>query len=145
MRSSVDTTLVYMISLTRHIRKGDVSAAALALLVQLGFQSYVDGFGYLRKAVCFKCQDPDMRLSAIYQKIVEAYEFTIDQNQIEQAMLSAIKFAWENREAEDWDYFFSAKRMKKTTRPTIKEFVAQIGCVMELWCSYCEEVCHGAK
>lgn len=135
MQHTVNETLEYVISLTNHVRKGDVSAAILTLLVELGFQVHMDGVGYLRKAILLRCNDPDMRLSSIYQEIVRLYGFALSCNQVEQAMVGAIEVAWKNRDSAMWRYFFYG--VMEETKPSNKAFVARIACFMELWRDCC--------
>lgn len=145
MGHTVNETLVYVISLACDVRKGDVPAAILALLIELGFQSSADGFGYLRKAIHIRYLNPDLRLTEIYEQIVCTSNSGITVNQVEQAVLSAVDNAWKNRDVEKWDYFFSERRTGNKKRPGNKEFIAQIACFMELWFSHCQEVVYGIK
>ena len=145
MGHTVNETLVYVISLACDVRKGDVPAAILALLIELGFQSSADGFGYLRKAIHIRYLNSDLRLTEIYEQIVCTSDSGITVNQVEQAVLSAIDNAWKNRDVEKWDYFFSERRTGNKKRPGNKEFIAQIACFMELWFSHCQEVGYGIK
>jgi len=145
MEHTVNETLIYVISLACDVRRGDVPAAILALLIELGFQSSSDGFGYLRKAILMRYMEPDRRLAEIYTKIVGSSDSGATTNQVEQAILSAIDSAWKNRDTEKWDYFFSEQRTGKKKKPGNKEFIAQIACFMELWFSHCQEVSYGIK
>lgn len=145
MEYTIDDTLVYVSLLTRHVQKGDVPAAILALLMDLGFQAHTDGFGHLRKSIHLKYKNSDMRLSAVYQEIIRAGGFEIGSNQVDQAIRCAIDNAWKYRDAEKWDYFFSEKRMGKSKRPSNSEFIAQMACIMELWLSKCKEESYAAK
>lgn len=145
MRCTVNDTLKYVISLTELIRTGDVRCAILSMLSELGFRSSSDGFGYLRKAIYLRYNDPDMRISEIYQEIVHTSENVTSVRQVEQAIFTAIDVVWKTRNKAKWDYFFSEEKMGKTTRPTNKEFIAEMACVMELWASHCEGVRYGIK
>lgn len=145
MGHSVSETLVYVISLACDVRKGDVPAAILALLIELGFQTSSDGFGYLRKAIFVRYQSPVLRMSEIYNELVDSSDSSLHANQVEQAILSSIESAWKNRDQEKWDYFFSERRTGKKKKPGNKEFIAQIACFMELWFSHCQEVSYGIK
>lgn len=145
MEHIVNETLEYVISLTPHVRNDDVPSAILMLLLELGFRSGSDGFGYLRKAILMRCNDPDMRISAIYQEIAHTSRYKVGRNQVEQAILGAIETAWKNRDAQKWDYFFSAEKMGKSKRPSNKEFISELGCIMELWRNCCKEGCYGIK
>lgn len=142
MDHTVNETLEYVISLSCDIRRGDVPAAILAVLIELGFQSHMDGFWILRKAILIKYEHQELRMSMVFDEIITSAGFEMSYNQMEQAVLSAIDSAWKNRDIEKWDYFFSEERMGKVRKPTNKEFISHIACFMELWNSHCQEVCY---
>lgn len=133
MERTIDDTLVYVRLLTRHTRKDDVSAAILALLIELGFQSGVDGFGYLRRAIMIRFRNPDIRLAAIYQELIHIYGDDIDAHMIDQAIRSCIEYVWNCRDLEKWNYFFPTNRTGKQGRPSNMEFISRVACFMELW------------
>lgn len=135
MQHRVNETLEYVISLAVHVRRGDISAATLTVLIELGFQTHVDGFVYLRKALQMRCDKADMRLSDIYQEIADACDISISSRQIEQAIITAIDLAWQNRDNEKWSYFFREEFLK--SKPSNKVFIAQLACFLELWRDCC--------
>ena len=90
MQHRVNETLEYVISLAVHVRRGDISAATLTVMIELGFQTHVDGFVYLRKALQMRCDKADMRLSDIYREIADTSDTSISSRQIEQAIVTAI-------------------------------------------------------
>lgn len=145
MEHTVNETLIYVISLACDVRRGDVPAAILAVLIELGFQTCSDGFTYLRKAIFARYRNPDARLVEIYDEIVESSDSAQSGKQVEQAILFCLDNAWKNRDPEKWDYFFSEQKTGKKKKPGNKEFVAQIACFMELWFSHCQEVSYGIK
>lgn len=135
MQHRVNETLEYVISLAVHVRRGDISAATLTVLIELGFQTHVDGFVYLRKALQMRCGKADMRLSDIYREIADACDISISSRQIEQAIITAIDLAWQNRDNEKWSYFFREEFLK--SKPSNKVFIAQLACFLELWRDCC--------
>lgn len=145
MEHTVDDTIVYVLFLTRHIRGGDVPAALLALLVELGFSPSWDGFGYLRKVILLRYENPDQRFNELYREVGQLFSPAIGGEQIEQAIRAAIDAAWKNRDDADWRYFFPNRKGKAAKRPTNGDFIATMACVMELWRSGCREVCYERK
>lgn len=135
MQHRVNETLEYVISLAVHVRRGDISTATLTVLIELGFQTHVDGFVYLRKALQMRCDKADMRLSDIYREIADACDISISSRQIEQAIITAIDLAWQNRDNEKWSYFFREEFLE--TKPSNKVFIAQLACFLELWRDCC--------
>ena len=145
MEPAVNETLVYVISLARDLRNGDVPAAVLALLIELGLQSSSDGFTYLRQAICIRWENPNMKLPDIYERIVSSADPGTTVRQVEQAMLSAIGHAWKHRNVAKWDYFFREEGTGKRKKPGNKDFIFHLACVMELWVSHCQGVSCGKK
>lgn len=135
MVQTVNGTLEYVISLTSHVPAGDVPGAVLTLLAEMGFHAHMDGFYYLRKAICLRCDEPDMRMSSIYQEIVMESHYAITCEQVEQAIMGVISNAWRSRNREIWGYFFCG--MLGKSKPSNKVFVSRIACFMELWRGCC--------
>ena len=145
MESTVDAALEYVMFATRHVPKGDISSAVLLLLIELGLQPHSDGFGYLRESITLKANDNKMRLSAIYQQVVDNYDSTIGYNQIDQAIRSVIKNAWLNGDVEKWQYFFPEIGFEICKRPSNAKFIARFASIMELWIKICKEVSYETK
>ena len=145
MGRTVDDTIVYVLFLTRHIRGGDVPAALLALLVELGFSPSWDGFVYLRKIILMRYQNPDLRFNELYREVGQQYDPAVNADQVEQAIRCAIDAAWKNRDETEWRYFFPHRRSNTAKKPSNGEFIATMACVMELWCSGCREACYERK
>ena len=138
MATSVNDALQYTFESLRHIRKGDIPSAVLILLIELGFSPQSDGFGYLRKAICRKCVDPDQRLAELYACIGGMYTPQIGSFQVEQAIRSAIGGAWDTGKLEIWAFFFPKDREGNLKRPSNGEFISRLACMLELW-SICRE------
>lgn len=143
MEVKIKKPFSYVQSLAEDVCQGDVEAAILALLMDMGFQSHTDGFGYLRMALLIRYQNPGMRVSMIYMQIVQTSEIALTTKVVEQGILSSIETAWNNRDEEQWNLFFNEKKMGRAGRPTNREFISEIACFMELWSSYCKGVCRG--
>lgn len=142
IETRTDQALAYVLHLARHLPKGNVSAATLTLLIELGFATHFDGFYYLRYAILMKTKYPDMRVVEIYSEIADHYASGTGYASVERTIRSAIEAAYKQRSAEVWSYFFWDIHMgKKSGCPTAGTFICQMACVIELWCSCCEEVC----
>lgn len=141
MVHTVNETLRYVISLAEDVSKGDVPAAILTVLIEMGFHSHTDGFVYLRSAILIKSKNPGLRIASVYREILEINEDASSSGVVEQAILTSINSAWNERNTEVWEYFFSEHRTGKRGKPTNKEFISQIACFMELWNSHCKEGC----
>ena len=141
----VGDTLDYVIFLTRHVKKGNIPKAILTVLMELGFQTDYDGFGYLRKAIFLKSNDSDLRVNAIYREVGRISEQKRGIRQVENAIHNAIDAAWVVRKREKWHHFSSAGRNWGDSKPANGVFISTMACVMELWCDCEREVSYAGK
>lgn len=140
MNSTIDKTLDYVLFLTRHIPKGNVRAATLAILMDFGFPEYSEGFGYLRTAIIIRIGNAYLRFGAIYQRIAEMQGPGINEQQVEQDIRSLIAEAWKYRDIDRWMTVFPPDGRGKLEKPTNKKVIARFACLLELWKDCCEEV-----
>lgn len=140
MSYTVGDTLEHLLFTTRHIRRGDVQAAILLVLMELGIPEQYDGFYYLRRAVYLKYQNEAMNLSAIKQRISEECGPGTASGQIHQAIHAAIAQGWDHGDHEAWTYYVCGIEAEPVQRPTINALVCRLARVMELWCSCSREV-----
>jgi len=140
MDYSIADTLDYVLFLTRHIPRGNVRAATLAVLMDLGFPEYAEGFGYLRTAICVKIGNFTMRVGAVYQKVAELLGAGSSEDQVEQGIRSVITDTWKYRNVLKWQIVFPTEGRKKQAKPTNGELIAKFACLMELWQECCKEV-----
>ena len=139
MDYSINNTLEYILFLTRHIQKGNTRAAALALLMDLGFPEWADGFGYLIMAVVFKAGDLNMRVGDVYRKVVDCLDEGINIQLVEQGIRSLISEAWKYRDMGKWILIFPPDRREKQGKPTNGKVIAKFGCLLDLWTNCSEE------
>jgi len=145
MERTIDDTMKYLALLTRHIHKGDLPAAILAVLAELEFQAHREGFPYLRKSIYFKTMDFDLNLSAIYLEIIRVSSNSTGSKQIDRAIYTCLQWAWKHRNREKWDLFLKEEELEGEP-PSNYAFIARMACYMELWRSWCkEEVSYAGK
>lgn len=140
MTATINETLEYILFLTRHIPKGNIRAASLALLMELGFPENTEGFGYLRAAIIIRVGKAYLRFSTIYQKVAEMQGPGISDRQVEQDIRSVITEAWKYRDVEKWMIIFPPDGRGKPEKPTNGKLIARFGYLLELWQDCCEEV-----
>ena len=140
MENTINETLEYILFLTRHIRKGNVRAATLALLLDMGFPEYAEGFGYLRQAILIRFGNEYLRFGAIYRRIAELQGPGTSDQQVEQDIRSLILEAWKYRNVEKWLIVFPSDGRGKQERPSNGKTIARFACLLELWQDCCEEV-----
>lgn len=137
MDHTINDTLGYIISLTRHITAGDCWGAATALMIELGFLPHEEGFDYMREAILHRVDNRNIQLNESYLKIVQAYSNRINTSQIEQAIRRLVKHTWKQRNVDKWSYIYSVERLQQSGCPANKELIARLGCLITLW-SRCE-------
>lgn len=135
MISTIDTTMQYLTSLDRYFSSGDVSAAALIILLDLGFSVQCDGFIYLRLAIGSKYDCPQLRCQDIYEAVERSHIAPTSLAQIEQTIRSAIDAAWTAGPREQWDLLFPAGKDGRSKKPANFAFISRIACILELWSS----------
>lgn len=135
MISTIDTTMQYLTSLDRYFSSGDVSTAALIILLDLGFSVQCDGFIYLRLAIGIKHGCPQLRCQDIYDAVENSHIAPTSPAQIEQAIRSSIDTAWTGGPRERWDLLFPAGKDGCGKKPSNFAFISRIACILELWSS----------
>lgn len=142
MSCTVGDTLEHLLFTTRHIRQGDVQAAILLVLMELGIPEQYDGFYYLRRAVYLKYKNESMNLNTIQQRISEECGPGTASGQIHQAINAAIGQGWNHGDPEAWNYYVRGAGTEQMHKPTINALVCRLARVIELWCSCSWEVDH---
>lgn len=135
MTNTVDTTVQYILRLTGCFREGDIDAAILAVLFDLGFSAQCEGFSQLRIAIRHKYIHPHDNCQEVYAAVIRATDPSATQVQVEQTVRSAISSAWSRGPARQWDLLFPAGKNGRRCRPSNFEFIARIACILELWTS----------
>ena len=133
MTNTVDTTVQYILTLTGCFREGDIDAAILAVLFDLGFSVQCEGFSQLRIAIRHKYSHPHDNCQEVYGAVIRATDPSATQAQVEQTVRSAISSARSRGPAEQWDLLFPAGKNGRRSRPSNFEFIARIACALELW------------
>ena len=143
MERTIDDTMEYVLVLTRHIHKGDIPAAILAVLVELKLRPHRAGFPFLRNSIYMKALNNELELDAIYLELIRICSSALGNKQIDQAIRNSIAEAWKCRNKEKWGYFFDEEEGSR--RPSNFEFICQIACFIELWYSWSKEVSCAGK
>ena len=132
MECSLDESLQYIVFLTRHIPEEDISSFILVVLLELRFQSHLDGFVYLRDSIERKYENRRKRVNAILLELATLYNPETDYANIEQSIRHCIAIAWKKRNREKWikcltsDYYAEGK-------PSNASFISHVACLAELW------------
>jgi hypothetical protein len=135
MTNTVDTTVQYILMLTGCFREGDIDAAILAILFDLGFSTQCEGFSQLRIAIRCRYDRPQSNCHEVYEAVIRGTDPSATEPQIEQTIRSAISSAWSRGPDERWDLLFPAGKNGRRNRPSNFEFISRIACILELWSS----------
>ena len=135
MMNTVDGTIQYILELTRCFFAGDIDAAILAVLFDLGFSAQCEGFSQLRLAIRYRYAHPHGNCHEVYEAVIRGTDPTATEVQIEQTVRSAISSAWSRGPDERWDLLFPTGKNGRRNRPSNFEFISRIACVLELWSS----------
>lgn len=135
MTHTVDRTIQYIRELTRYFRQGDIDAAILAILFDLGFSAQCEGFSQLRIAIRYRYEHPHSNCHEVYEAVIRGTEPSATETQIEQTIRSAISSARTRGPAEQWELLFPVGKNGRRSKPSNFEFISRIACILELWAS----------
>lgn len=136
----IDSTLAYILFLTRHIPKRNIRAAALVMMMDMRFPEYADGFGYLMTAMVMKAENIFLRIGDIYQKVASMQELETNDQQVEQGIRSLISDAWKHGDTVKWMIYFSTDGEVLQERPTNGKVISRFGNLLKLLKECSEEV-----
>ena len=118
MKSTVSEAISFMLSITKHIRSGDIRACILCILIELNFNTNSDGFYYLRDVVAMKVEHPNMRYQDICTELAAVYGNSYSFHQMDQAIRMIITKAWAESDHEKWLLLLPQIRNNRPTRPS---------------------------
>lgn len=140
MSKEIEKMLDHILFLARRFRISETKHITTVIMLELGLDPKYDGYHYLLKAIILYLESPtQISVKNLYSAIVALYNGTIDEEQVEQAIRSAIRHAWNQRKQEDWDYFFIFKAKEKCGKPSNGEFISMVACIVELWKGWSEK------
>ena len=140
MASDIGNTLNHVSFLSRHFHGDDIPCRAIIVLLDLGIPTNRDGFDYLKNAIVLRYIGPSRAASKeLYPEVGRCYDPEADYVQVEQAIRSAIKDAWKNRDERVWGYYFADRKKGLVKCPTNLEFITRIVYILVLWQGCCKE------
>lgn len=125
--------------LANQTKSGSVSAAALTMLLELNIPTNNTGFDFLLRSVTACHRHPQHSMSQIYEEVCASYDYPVSVWTVEQAIRSAIRKAWKNKNPFVWKYYFSQDSDGIIKKPTNSEFISRIARVLQL----CQELQEG--
>ena len=95
------------------------------ILLDLGFSTKLQGYGYLREAILEMTENPGQSVTKILYPTV-GKTCGANRTQVERSIRSAINKAWEQRNEAMWKLYFPASSDGKVQRPTNAVFIAAV-------------------
>lgn len=132
MDGTIDDTLRYVLLVTRHIKRGCVRSAILAVLMDLGFSESLDGLTFVRLAIFFRFENMLLRFNTIYTMVAEQFGLGPDSNLIEQAIRGSIEGARKNGSEEKW-LLVCPPETEGEKHPSNGRFISRFACLLQLW------------
>ena len=138
MTNNIEKTLDHILFLARRFQLDDARYIAKIIVINLGIQPKYDGYRYLVQAI-FLCLESPVQLSNknLYAALESLYNKTVDAEQIEQAIRSAIRQAWKKRDDQVWSCYFPYDAYGNIARPSNGDFISTVACVVDLWKGWC--------
>ena len=133
MHSTIDKTIEHVLFLARHVGKCDLRGAVIVILMEIGIPTKNVGFEFMRQAILLQYEDPTRSLTNdIYAELCLHYRQNSEE-QIEQAIMNAIKMAWRHGSKEAWDWYFSYDGKPVANKPSNSDFISRIAYILEIW------------
>ncbi len=133
MHSTIDKTLHHVLFLARHMGNCEQRGVVVTMLMELGVPTKNVGFEFIKYAIILQRNDPTRSLmNDIYAEICLHYKQSSEE-QVEQAIMNAIKMAWRHGSKEAWDWYFSYDGRSAENKPSNSDFISRIAYILELW------------
>lgn len=137
---TLEETLEHALFLAKYFRKNDLQSVTIAILFELGIDTDILGFEYLKRAIMLYCTTPgQMVMNEIYPGVGKMFEAKPNRHQVEQTIRTAITKAWKNRDDRIWRIFFLPDKNGAIQKPSNGEFISRIAYFLQLWQGCCRE------
>ena len=110
-----------------HNTAPDLEVIVTEMIHQLGVPAHIKGYHYLRMAIMYSVQDPEMLESVtklMYPTV--AKQFSTTPSRVERAIRHAIEIAWDRGDIDILNSFFGYTVNTGKGKPTNSEFIALI-------------------
>lgn len=111
----------------------DLEVQVTEIIHQIGVPAHIKGYHYLRDAILFSIDDPEMINSVtkrLYPTIAKKYKTT--SSRVERAIRHAIEVAWDRGDVDTLNSYFGYTIHNLRGKPTNSEFIAMISDKMRL-------------
>lgn len=133
MYSTIDKTLDHVLLLARHLGACEQRGAIVTILMELGMPTKNIGFEFAIYAIMLQHKDPTRSLTNdIYAEISLHYRQNSEQ-QVEQAIMNAIKMAWRHGSKTAWEWYFSYDGKQLSNKPSNSDFISRLAYILDVW------------
>lgn len=144
MESTMNDALTHAKTLAQFLSKCDSTYIVQICVKELGIPSGRDGCYYIKNATRMLMENPTLKLTnGVYIAVGLLRQPSAGEDQVEQAIRTAIQEAWENRSEKLWNCYFPVGEAGKTRCPSNREFLMALVDFVELWKAFCQEVNNG--
>lgn len=144
MENSMDAALNHARHLSQYLTRCNSSYIIQIALKELGVSSSRAGFHLAKYTIQLLYDNPaDKLTNGVYLEAAALFKFPADDKQVEQAIRTAIREAWKNRNEEIWNCYFPADTPGRHKCPSNKVFLMAVADFVELWKGFCEEARNG--
>lgn len=145
MGSTMNAAFKHAENMAQYLNKCSSTYIIQIALKEMGVSSGYEGFHYAKQSIRILCEKPTATLAnGVYLEAGALYDPPADEIQVEQAIRTAIKKAWDERDKEIWECYFPVGKTGRTKCPSNKDFLMAVADFVVLWQGFCEEV-HYAK
>lgn len=141
MHKDTDDTLDHILYLARQLHGFEAVNVVKLILLELNFFSNGSGWAYLCDAIItFRADNRQSITKELYPAVAQHFWQGIKSWQVEKAIRSAIRKAWEQRNDAVWKRYFRVTNSGTIERPTNTEFISRIAATIDFWsvcCQYC--------
>lgn len=131
---TLEETLEHALFLAKYFRKGDLQSVTIAVLFELGIDTDILGFEYLKRAIGLCCTAPgQMVMNEVYPSVGKMFDAKPNKHQVEQTIRTAITKAWKDRDDQVWRIFFPPDKNGVIQKPSNGEFITRIAYFLQLW------------
>ena len=140
MTIQIEKMLDHILFLARRFSVSDSKCIAKILVLELGILPKYDGYRYIVQAIVLYLEAPmQLSIKRLYSAIAALYNGTVEEEQVEQAIRSAIKKAWIRRNDDIWGFYFLCDTQGDIERPSNGDFISMVACAVDLWKGWCED------
>lgn len=140
MKCTMECALQHVHALAKYLHNCSKTYIIHIALKELGIPSGSEGFLFAKRTILILCENRDLPLTnEVYASAGELPNSTFDARSVESAIRRAIKHAWDERDEDVWQYYFTTGCSGRTRCPSNKVFLFAVVDFVELWAGFCGE------